>query len=157
RALDEEGKDPGWAVAARVELVEVPERPEPCFLDQVLGLGPVVREPERRPVQEIQVHERDAFELADLATIPDPPEHRPPEVPLYMLNPVGSDLFPNLGGRGLDLSLPLAEPPRLRGWCVSFVKSSGRLKARPAAPEGVHRREGADLATRERTRDSATE
>jgi hypothetical protein len=77
----QDGQEPGPAVAARVELVEVPEGPEPCLLDQVLGLGPVVREPERRPVQEIQVHEGDALELAGFATIPDPPEHGFPEVP----------------------------------------------------------------------------
>ena len=72
-----------------------------------------------------------------------------------MLNPVEGDLFPNPDG--LDLRCPLTGMPACPRWSRSAVNSSGRVEGRPGEPEGVHVGEGAEFATRERPRDSATE
>lgn len=72
-----------------------------------------------------------------------------------MLNPVGSDLFPDPGG--LDLRWRLAGMPVLKRKSRSLVNSGSRVEGRPGEPDGVHVREGAEIATRVRTRDGVTE
>src|SRR5438132_3036759 len=78
--IAQDGHQPGPASGSGIELVEVPEGPEPCFLDQVLGFCAIMCEAERRPIQKVEVDQRHLPELWRVPTTSDPPEHgSPPE------------------------------------------------------------------------------
>lgn len=65
--------------------MEVPERSEIGFLDNVLGLRPVVGQPERSLVERVQVDEGDLFELP---VFPGPfrPAEQSPSLPVLTIS-----------------------------------------------------------------------
>src|SRR5262249_17945952 len=82
--VPEDREQPGPAVGAGIEPGEAAKGAQAGLLDEILGLRPVVGEPERAPIERIEVDKRRFLELPGAIAWLDPLEH---SVSPTMLNP----------------------------------------------------------------------